>query len=166
MGDCTLGTDEGFDQSTSFNAYYNEYGADYFLKNVRSILEADDLSVVNFEGTLTEETSRADKTFAFKGPAKYTDILTGSSVEAANIANNHSKDYGTKSQEDTIENLSNAGIATFGYENVVVVDVKGIKVGLTGIYELAEHEQKATQIKENIQALKDAGAQIIIVNFH
>ena len=166
MGDCTLGTDEGFDQSTSFNAYYNEYGADYFFKNVRSILEADDLSVVNFEGTLTEETSRADKTFAFKGPAKYTDILTGSSVEAANIANNHSKDYGTKSQEDTIENLSNAGIATFGYENVVVVDVKGIKVGLTGIYELAEHEQKATQIKENIQALKDAGAQIIIVNFH
>ena len=166
MGDCTLGTDEGFDQSTSFNAYYNEYGADYFFKNVRSILEADDLSVVNFEGTLTEETSRADKTFAFKGPAKYTDILTGSSVEAANIANNHSKDYGTKSQEDTIENLSNAGIATFGYENVVVVDVKGVKVGLTGIYELAEHEQKATQIKENIQALKDAGAQIIIVNFH
>ena len=166
MGDCTLGTDESFDQSTSFNAYYNEYGADYFFKNVRSILEADDLSVVNFEGTLTEETSRADKTFAFKGPTKYTDILTGSSVEAANIANNHSKDYGTKSQEDTIENLSNAGIATFGYENVVVVDVKGIKVGLTGIYELAEHEQKATQIKENIQALKDAGAQIIIVNFH
>ena len=166
MGDCTLGTDESFDQSTSFNAYYNEYGADYFFKNVRSILEADDLSVVNFEGTLTEETSRADKTFAFKGPAKYTDILTGSSVEAANIANNHSKDYGTKSQEDTIKNLSNAGIATFGYENVVVVDEKGIKVGLTGIYELAEHEQKATQIKENIQALKDAGAQIIIVNFH
>lgn len=166
MGDCTLGTDESFDQSTSFNAYYNEYGADYFFKNVRSILEADDLSVVNFEGTLTEETSRADKTFAFKGPAKYTDILTGSSVEAANIANNHSKDYGTKSQEDTIKNLSNAGIATFGYENVVVVDVKGIKVGLTGIYELAEHEQKATQVKENIQALKDAGAQIIIVNFH
>ena len=46
------------------------------------------------------------------------------------------------------------------------MDVKGIKVGLTGIYELAEHEQKATQVKENIQALKDAGAQIIIVNFH
>lgn len=166
MGDCTLGTDESFDQSTSFNAYYNEYGADYFFKNVRSILEADDLSVVNFEGTLTTETNRADKTFAFKGPAEYTDILTGSSVEAANVANNHSKDYGTKSLEDTITNLTNAGIATFGYENVVVLEVKGVKVGLTGIYELAEHEQKADQVKENIQALKDAGAQIIIVNFH
>lgn len=166
MGDCTLGTDENFDKSTSLNAYYNEYGADYFFKNVRSILEADDLSIVNFEGTLTEETSRADKTFAFKAPAEYASILSGSSVEAANVANNHSKDYGTKSLEDTITNLSNAGIAPFGYENVVVLDVKGIKVGLTGIYELAEHEKKAEQVKENIQALKDAGAQIIIVNFH
>lgn len=166
MGDCTLGTDENFDKSTSLNAYYNEYGADYFFKNVRSILEADDLSIVNFEGTLTEETSRADKTFAFKAPAEYASILSGSSVEAANVANNHSKDYGTKSLEDTITNLINAGIAPFGYENVVVLDVKGIKVGLTGIYELAEHEKKATQVKQNIQALKDAGAQIIIVNFH
>ena len=166
MGDCTLGTDENFDKSSSLNAYYNQYGADYFFKNVRSILEADDLSIVNFEGTLTEETSRADKTFAFKAPAEYASILSGSSVEAANVANNHSKDYGTKSLEDTITNLTNAGIAPFGYENVVVLDVKGIKVGLTGIYELAEHEKKAEQVKENIQALKNAGAQIIIVNFH
>ena len=54
-------------KSTSFNAYYNEYSADYFLKNVRSILEADDLSVVNFEGTLTEETSRLIKPLHLKG---------------------------------------------------------------------------------------------------
>lgn len=122
--------------------------ADYFFKNVRSILEADDLSVVNFEGTLTEETSRADKTFAFKGPAKYTDILTGSSVEAANIANNHSKDYGTKSQEDTIENLSNAGIATFGYENVVVVDVKGVKSDLPVSMNLLSMSRKQRKSKK------------------
>ena len=166
MGDCTLGTDENFDQSTSLNAYYNNYGADYFFKNVRSILEADDLSIVNFEGTLTDETSRADKTFAFKAPAEYASILSGSSVEAANVANNHSKDYGSKSLEDTLTNLSNAGITPFGYEDIAVLDIKGIKVGLTGIYELAEHEKKSTQVKENIQALKDAGAQIIIVNFH
>lgn len=166
MGDCTLGTDENFDQSTSLNAYYNNYGADYFFKNVRSILEADDLSIVNFEGTLTDETNRADKTFAFKAPAEYASILSGSSVEAANVANNHSKDYGSKSLEDTLTNLSNAGITPFGYEDIAVLDIKGIKVGLTGIYELAEHEKKSTQVKENIQALKDAGAQIIIVNFH
>ena len=36
-GDCTLGTDENFSYSTSLNAYYESYGADYFFQNVRSI---------------------------------------------------------------------------------------------------------------------------------
>ena len=166
MGDCTLGTDEHFDSSTSLPAYYNQYGADYFFKNVKSILEKDDLSIVNFEGTLTAETTRENKSYAFKAPPEYAQILSNNSVEAANTANNHSSDYGEQSYTDTIKNLTDAGIAPFGYDTVDIIKIGKIKVGLTGIYELAEHEQKATQIKENIQALKDAGAQIIIVNFH
>lgn len=75
MGDCTLGTDEHFDSSTSLPAYYNQYGADYFFKNVKSILEKDDLSIVNFEGTLTAETTRENKSYAFKAP---TGICTDS----------------------------------------------------------------------------------------
>lgn len=166
MGDCTLGTDENFNRSTSLNAYYDSQGPDYFFSNVRSILEEDDLSIVNMEGTLTEETTRADKKFAFKGPPEYVQILSGSSVEAANLANNHSKDYGSQSFTDTVENLTNAGITSFGYEEVAILEIKGVKVGLTGIYELAEHLGKKQQVKENIAALKEAGAQIIIVNFH
>lgn len=166
MGDCTLGTDQNFNPATSLNAYYTSYGADYFFKNVRHILEQDDLSIVNMEGTLTESTARAGKKFAFKGSPEYASILSGSSVEAANLANNHSKDYGASSYDDTIANLKDAGITTFGYEEVAVFEVKGVKVGLTGIYELAEHLEKKQQVKENIAALKKAGAQLIIVNFH
>ena len=148
------------------NAFYNSQGADYFFKNVRKILEEDDLSIVNMEGTLTESTTRAEKKFAFKGAPEYASILSGSSVEAANLANNHSKDYGASSYDDTIANLEEAGITTFGYENVALLEIKGVKVGLTGIYELAEHLGKKQQVKENIAALKEAGAQLIIVNFH
>lgn len=166
IGDCTLGTDQNFNPATSLNAYYDMYGADYFFKNVRSILEKDDLSIVNMEGTLTESTTRAEKKFAFKGAPEYASILSGSSVEAANLANNHSRDYGASSYDDTIAHLEEAGITTFGYENVALVEIKGVKVGLTGIYELAEHLEKKQQVKENIAALKEAGAQLIIVNFH
>ena len=67
-GDCTLGTDEYFDPSTSLNAYYDSNGPEYFFQNVKSIFDADDLTIVNMEGTLTEETARQDKTYAFKGP--------------------------------------------------------------------------------------------------
>lgn len=166
MGDCTLGTDENFNQSTSFNAYYNAQGPDYFFKNVRSILEEDDLSIINLEGTFTDSDQRQEKTFAFKADPKYVSILTGSSIEAANLANNHSRDYGEESYTDTVETLDQAGIASFGYDQVDLLEINGVKVGLTGIYELAEHLDKQQEVKENIAALKEAGAQVIIVNFH
>lgn len=166
MGDCTLGTDINFNQSRSLNAFYNARGADYFFKNVKSILEEDDLSIVNFEGTLTDSEQRAEKKFAFKADAEYVDILTSGSVEAANIANNHSADYGEQSRTDTIKTLEDAHIAAFGYEQVQILEINSIKIGLTGIYELAEHLEKKQQVKENIAALKEAGAQLIIVNFH
>ena len=166
VGDCTLGTDETFDYDTSLNAYYENYGADYFLQNVKDIFSADDLTIANFEGTLTDSDEREDKTFAFKAPASYGSILTGGSVEAVNTANNHSHDYGEQSFNDTLAALDDAGIVHFGYDETAVMDVKGIKVGLVGIYELYDHLEREQQLKDNIAKVKADGAQLIVVIFH
>ena len=166
-GDCTIGADKNANTSKNLNAYYNKYkDFGYFFKNVKSIFEADDLTIVNMEGTLTELDTRQDKKFAFKGIPEYAQILVEGDIEAANLANNHSKDYGAQSYTDTIANLENAGVATFGYDRTVVMDVKGVKVGLIGIYELALHMGCQEQLLENINIVKDQGAQIIIVSFH
>lgn len=167
VGDCTLGTDVNFDQSTSFDAFYqmkNDPG--YFFQNVKDIFTADDLTVANMEGTLTTSNDRQQKTFAFKGNPSYTEILTQGGVEATNLANNHSHDYGDQSYEDTIQYLEAAGITTFGYDRTAVMDVKGIKVGLIGIYELKDGLGRQQQVIDTIQAVKDQGAQVIIVSFH
>lgn len=166
VGDCTLGTDETFDYDTSLNAYYENYGADYFLQNVKDIFSADDLTIANFEGTLTDSDEREDKTFAFKAPASYASILTGGSVEAVNTANNHSHDYGDQSFDDTLAALDDAGIVHFGYDETAVMDVKGIKVELVGIYELYDHLEREQQLKDNIAKVKADGAQLIVVIFH
>ena len=166
VGDCTLGTDETFDYDTSLNAYYENYGADYFLQNVKDIFSADDLTIANFEGTLTDSDEREDKTFAFKAPSSYASILTGGSVEAVNTANNHSHDYGEQSFNDTLAALDDAGIVHFGYDETAVMDVKGIKVGLVGIYELYDHLEREQQLKDNIAKVKADGAQLIVVIFH
>ena len=166
VGDCTLGTDETFDYDTSLNAYYENYGADYFLQNVKDIFSADDLTIANFEGTLTDSDEREDKTFAFKAPASYASIMTGGSVEAVNTANNHSHDYGEQSFNDTLAALDDAGIVHFGYDETAVMDVKGIKVGLVGIYELYDHLEREQQLKDNIAKVKADGAQLIVVIFH
>lgn len=166
VGDCTLGTDETFNYDTSLNAYYENYGSAYFLQNVKSIFSQDDLTIANFEGTLTESDAREDKTFAFKGPASFTSILTDGSVEAVNTANNHSHDYGDQSYEDTMTALDAAGIVHFGYDETAVMDVKGIKVGMVGIYELKDHLEREQQLKDNIAKVKADGAQLIVVIFH
>ena len=165
-GDCILGTDEYFAWDTGLPAYYDLYGPEYFLKNVRSIFEEDDLTIVNMEGTLTEETTRVDKQFAFKGDPEYVKILTSSSVEAANVANNHSHDYGEKSFQDTVNTLEKNGIRTFGYDNVAILEVKGIRVGMFGIYELDDHLERIPQVKQDIAKLKEQNADIIVAVFH
>lgn len=166
-GDCTLGTDENFNKSTSLPAKYNEVGdPSYFLSNVYDIFAADDLTIVNMEGTLTESDSRQDKQFAFKGPAEYTSILTSGDVEAASLANNHSKDYGTQSYEDTIASLDAAGILNFGYERIAYADVKGVKVALIGTYELALHEGIEEEMVGNIQKARAEGAEVVLVYIH
>lgn len=166
VGDCTLGTDENFDYDTSLNAYYESYGADYFFANVKSIFSADDLTIANFEGTLTDSEAREDKQFAFKAPAEFADILTAGSIEAVNTANNHSHDYGEQSFSDTMAALDSRGIVHFGYDETAVMEIKGVKVGLVGIYELNDHLGREEQLKQNIAKVKEDGAQIIIVIFH
>ena len=167
VGDCTFGTDENFAYEGSMPAKYDEVGDfNYFFENVKSVFEEDDLTIVNFEGTLTDSTIREDKQFAFKADKSYAEILTDGFVEAANLANNHSKDYGEQSYNDTMDALDEAGITNFGYNRVAIKKVKGIKVGLVGTYVLADGLGVKDSMEKNIQDLKDEGAQVIIASFH
>ena len=167
VGDCTFGTDENFAYEGSMPAKYDEVGDfNYFFENVKSVFEEDDLTIVNFEGTLTDSTTREDKQFAFKADKSYAKILTDGFVEAANLANNHSKDYGEQSYNDTMDALDEAGITNFGYDRVAIKKVKGIKVGLVGTYVLADGLGVKDSMEKNIQDLKDEGAQVIIASFH
>ncbi|MDO5336233.1 MAG: CapA family protein [Eubacteriales bacterium] len=165
-GDCILGTDEYFAWDTGFNAYYEANGPEYFFRNVKSIFEKDDLTIVNMEGTLTEETDRVPNQFAFKGDPEFVQVLTNGSVEAANTANNHSHDYGEKSYTDTLNILKENNIATFGYDETAMLTVKDTKIGFFGIYELDDHLERIPQVKSCIAKLKEEGADLIIATFH
>lgn len=87
-------------------------------------------------------------------------------VRLINVANNHSHDYGDQGFADTKENLKNAGLITFGYNETALVDVKGVKVGLVGIYELHDHLEREYQLRVNIQKVQAEGADLVFVIFH
>ena len=166
VGDCTLGTDESFNTSTSFNAYEAMNGTSYFFQNVRSILEADDATFANFEGTLTTETARESKEYAFKGDPSYTQILTDGSIDVVTLANNHSSDYGAKSLTDTEEALDAAGIDYCIGDKIAVKEVNGIQTAFIGIYVLNDGMAREEQVKQTIAAAKQQGAKLVIVAFH
>ena len=166
LGDITLGEDVNFSPLNSFSTVQTMYGNSYFFTNVRDILAADDVTFGNFEGTLTQANTRAEKQYAFRGDPSYAQILTDGSIEVVTLANNHSSDYGPDSLTDTQHYLDEEGIEWCSGDKIVVKDFNGVKVGLIGIYVLDIGEERAKQVEETIAAAKDQGAQLIVVAFH
>lgn len=164
-GDCTFATDDNADRDLGFVTYAEEMGTDYFFKNVRSIFAEDDVTLINLECALSDNGERADKTFAFRGDPDYVKVLTSSSVEAANLANNHSLDYGEDALDDTRNILESNGIITCrGMGNVTVGKINGITVGFVGINYL--NDQMKTELTEAISMAKNSGAELVILSIH
>ena len=106
VGDCTLGVTQTHGYAGSFHEYYDKYGEDYFFKDVRSIFEQDDFTLVNLECVLSNSNDRIEKTWNLKGKPEYVGILTGSSVEGCSLGNNHTYDYSESGLQDTINVLN------------------------------------------------------------
>lgn len=171
-GDCTLGNYAGQAYDGSFNQEYARQGKDstYFLRNVKSVFDQDDLTIVNLEGPLTSATAHVEKQFPFSGPKEYANILTSGSVEVVSVANNHSEDYYQQGMSDTKQVLDEKGIGYFGYELSCVKEVKGIKIGFLGYRSMSlsmNNEAGRAKIKAAIEDLKNnQGVNAVVVFYH
>lgn len=163
-GDVTLAADIHFSGNGSFYEMAEQQEGDlkYFFRNVADIFGSDDLTIINFEGTLSERGYRCDKQFAFRGKPEYVNILTG--VEAATLANNHARDYGPEAFDDTVTILEEAGIAAFSGTDIEIIEKNGIRIGLIGIYALNSARQQ--ELEPAMETAILMGADLIIVNFH
>lgn len=167
-GDVTLGRDSDYGYTGSFDDEFELQGKDYgyFFRNVKAIFEADDLTIVNLETTLTKAKDPAVKKFRFKADPSYVEILKQGDIEVVSVANNHSLDYLEQGYDDTIATLKEAGVGYFGFDNKYITDIRGIKLGILG-YECwkSSQEQKDT-ISQDIKGMKEEGADLVIVMFH
>lgn len=122
----------------SFNGLFDRYPFYNIWGNTLSLLQNADFYGINLETTITDNNKKfPDKVFNFKLTPKYKEILKKSNVTYANLANNHSLDYGSKGLFDTISSLNNLNIAHSGAgENITsaqkeaVLNVKGLRIGI------------------------------------
>lgn len=114
-GDCTLGSEETLrNQASSFVSTITREGYDWPFANMQELFQNDDLTVVNLEGVLSDSNKQENKkkTFRFRGPTDYVNILTRSGIEAVNLANNHTQDFGKQGFTSTQQTLDAAASAT------------------------------------------------------
>ncbi len=164
-GDCTLGSMNKSTYGRGFVATIEEKGLSHPFSGVLDIFAADDLTLVNLEGTFTNSKKAQDKAFVFSGPPSYAEILRLGSVEAVNTANNHIMDYGKQGKDDTLAALDSFGIKHFGEGELAIYNVNGIRLGMTG-YSYPHRKTLKNLEERDIPLLRAAGCDIIILSIH
>lgn len=167
LGDCTLADALAWSGSAgSFDAVVAANGMDYCFQNAAELLSQDDLTLANFEGAITDATGHLNKEFVFGSPFEYTEMLTGASIEAVNLANNHSYDYLQEGLEDTRAAMEEVGILWSDQSNYAIYEVNGVKIGMCGLDTVSNIGAGASSVYPLIDQMREEGANIIIVSCH
>ena len=164
VGDCTLGSDARFYgvKHSFIDVIGEDY--DYPFRNVVSYFQDDDCTFVNLETVLKDEGSIIKEGgFAFRGPTAYTKILTGSSVEAVTIANNHIRDYGIQGMESTRKALEEAELPYVEQDTYrIITTERGLKIGLYGGF----FQVDVKKVEQAVAEMKRQGAELIVMAIH
>jgi poly-gamma-glutamate synthesis protein (capsule biosynthesis protein) len=144
----------------------------YPFKNTVQYFKDDDMTLANLECTFSDRAlyPGGDRTFTFRCPTAYVNILLEGSVEYVNTANNHFDDFGQNGIDDTFATLQTAGIP-YGEkgESEIYVTASGLKIG---IYcepynnNIKNTEQIKNSTVEAVKMLKGMGAEYIICVYH
>ena len=168
LGDCTLGGEEKLRYAArGFNRVVEQNGFAYPFRNLTALTAADDLTVANLEGVLSDrELPKVNKNFNFIGPAAYTEILKEGSVECVTLANNHSHDYDLAGYQDTKEALEEAGVAYFGTDCTAVWrNGEGLMIGFLGVSGSLSGS-RAKDYAKRAEILRAAGCAAVITVMH
>ncbi|NLD51697.1 MAG: CapA family protein [Clostridiales bacterium] len=170
-GDCTLGSEEHLrDRPYSFDSFIAQHGYGYPFDKVLPILQQDDVTVINFEGVLSDSArGRVKKTYNFRGPPDFVNILKAGSIELSYLGNNHTGDYGQRGYDSTIQIFEQAGhnwFATTEYGGKTwVFEKNGVKVGFAGCY-ISYWVKNPQAVKQSFEQLQAQGCDFIVGVMH
>ena len=169
-GDVTIGGDTRKSGKSIFDKQLEKEpsGLSFPMENVADLFAADDMTIVNFEGTLTTTKSATSNTYSFAAPPEYVQVLTSGNIEAVSLENNHIMDHGETGYADTCQTLENNGIVYSGHlGSAIYTTDTGVSIGMLS-YQTFNGKYPAIYdaIEGDIAALRSAGCQLVIVSYH
>jgi poly-gamma-glutamate capsule biosynthesis protein CapA/YwtB (metallophosphatase superfamily) len=134
-----------------------------------------DLVMGNLEQPLTVDTGASKcgtppsaNCFAFRSPPAYSRHLKAAGFELMNLANNHTKDFGSQGAINTRAALDDAGIKYTGNKDeITVVETKGIKVAVVGFSGYAT-ANNLNDLEHSAAVIREAKRQadLVVVQVH
>lgn len=167
IGDCTVGerySHRGY--KSSYTTKIGELGMDYPFSLAADLFAADDVTVANCEVNLTLRKPRYPlKVMSLSAPPEFAEVFVLGNVDACNITNNHSIDFGAAGREETHDVLTSYGIGAFGEDWTYTMEAKGVKVGFVG-YTYPINDGRLAKYKKKIQELRDEGCDLVVASVH
>ena len=161
--------------------FYNELEAhendlNFTMVNVRDIFLHDDMTLVNFEGTLTDSTAvpsgKKENAFLFNISPSYVYVLPDNGIDAVALENNHVMDHGEEAYEETKATLHEAGVIYSTSEEVGLFETKGVTIAMLSYLCIDRYDKPVggydnlyDKVAADIKAVKDK-YPIVIVSFH
>ena len=139
------------------------------FRNFKEIFENDNLTVLNFEGTLTtagRNPNKLDNQFLFRADPSYVQMLPDNGVECVSLENNHVLDTGEEGLAETKQVLTGAGVQYYTETEPLFFTLRGVKMGMLAYQTFDQYDRLFTQVPADIQAAKAQGAELVVVSFH
>ncbi|MDD6041631.1 MAG: CapA family protein [Clostridia bacterium] len=171
-GDFTIGENVQYDGKSIFDRELDKQKGDihFPFRNVRELLLADDLTMINFEGTLTTADRNPEKrgnSYLFRANPEWVEMLPAGGVDTVSLENNHVLDMGQEGLDETKRTLLSAGISYASENEPAVFYVKGVKIGSLAYQTFGgRHDELIARVPGDIQALRDEGCEVVIVSYH
>lgn len=107
------------------------------LAELRPLLGAADISIVNLETSITTRGTAQPKQFTFRAPPSALDTLAAAGVDVVGMANNHAVDFGPVGLTDTLAAKDASPVPVIGIGTdaaaafaPAVIDVRGTSVAV------------------------------------
>lgn len=158
----------------------NDFG--WPLRQIQSVLKNADITLIDLEAPLTKHCPITNEGFTFCGDMRFALTLHDAGVDVANIANNHTLNYGWEGIEETQQSLDEQGIQTTGFNTVAnesLLDVctystvcssftttmiQGKTVGFLG-YNAVGQQMNEEIVRSQIEAA-DSLVDVLVVSVH
>lgn len=170
-GDILIGTNTQSSQDTLFEDELKKQGGniDFPFRNVTDIFQADDLSMINFESTLTtadKNTDRLSNDVLLRASSRYASMLLDGGIDTVTLENTHALDMGTQGLSDTKKALDGVGITYATEQEPRIFVRRGITIGSLAYQAFDRYEELTVKVPTDIEMLRKKGCDIVIVSYH